>query len=295
MSVLQAIYYSLSTRELASITLLGLFLIWAMRSGCVRRSMLQVIKSIFAHKVLTIISILCGWIVFVCHILYLLRMWDIHYIKDVILFAISTIPLLIKTIDYKSQYDFGTLIVEQVKYAAFISVYVNLYTLSYWLEILLQLSLALLILMKTTIERQNTRSDKQLYGCLNRCNTFIGYFIVVFLIYQTCTHPLTSTLEMLLIGVTLPFILTIFITPFLYLITIYGAYEVWFIRLKYSVNHNQFDYSVRKKLLLKYCKLNLKKIKFFEQYVKLFLIKDNCEFIKIVQDCNFEYKINNKY
>ena len=149
MDILYEIYNSLSTRELASITLLGLFLIWMVCYRSVRTSILQILNSIFSPKILIIILMLYGWIFFACYIINLIGVWDNQYIKDVILFALSTTLVLMKVTEYKSQYDFGLLIIAQIKYAAFISVYLNLYTFGYWWEILLQLSMCIIVLMKS--------------------------------------------------------------------------------------------------------------------------------------------------
>ena len=67
---------------------------------------------------------------------------------------------------------------------------------------IIQFSMCLLVLMKDTIERQNKQDNttKQLYGCLNKCDIMFGYFMLLFLLHQTCTTPLAYTLEMLLIN-----------------------------------------------------------------------------------------------
>lgn len=296
METLHLIYSSISSRELASMTLLGLFLLWSMRSISVRKSIIQVIKSLFAPKLIVSILLLYLWIAIACLIIYMLGCWNVMYIKEVILFALLAIPLLMDITHYSSQQEFGQLIVRQIKYAAFISVYANLYTLNYWCEIILQFTMCMVVLMKAEIERQNKQdyTTKQLSGCLYKCDVIYGYFILIFLLYQTCINPITLTLEMLLIGVALPFILTIIATPYLYCFSVYGSYEMWFIRLKRSVNDEKVEYAKRKKLLLKHCWLNLRKLKYFEQRIKLFMIRDYKEFQQIVQLCEFEYRnINN--
>lgn len=292
MDILYEIYDSLSTRELASITLLGLFLIWMVCYRSVRTSILQILNSIFSPKILIIILMLYGWIFFACYIINLIGLWDNQYIKDVILFSLSTTLVLMKVTEYKSQQDFGILIIEHIKYAAFISVYLNLYTLGYLCEILLQFSICIIVLMKSVIELQNEKynATKQLYGCLNKCNIAFGYFILLFILYQTCIHPLAYTLEMILIGIALPFIFTIIVTPYLYCFTIYGSYEMWFIRLKRSVCDEKIEYVRRRNLLIRHCGLNLRKLKYFEQRIKLFAICDYNEFLQTIKVCELEYR-----
>ena len=235
---------------------------------------------------------LYGWIFFACYIINLIGLWDNQYIKDVILFSLSTTLVLMKVTEYKSQQDFGILIIEHIKYAAFISVYLNLYTLGYLCEILLQFSICIIVLMKSVIELQNEKynATKQLYGCLNKCNIAFGYFILLFILYQTCIHPLAYTLEMILIGIALPIIFTIIVTPYLYCFTIYGSYEMWFIRLKRSVCDEKIEYVRRRNLLIRHCGLNLRKLKYFEKRIKLFAICDYNEFLQTIKACELEYR-----
>lgn len=280
-------------RELASITLLGLFMLWSIRSSDVRSSIFNLIKSFFAHKILLTIVVLYICITIACYIIYLIGFWKVEYTKDTIIYSLATIPLLWKTIQYRSQQEFKQLIVNQVKWSAFISVYLNLYTFNYWLELIFQFVICFLILTIGTVERQNKidKESKQLLGCLNTINTILYITLLIFVIYQTCTHSFTETLNILLQGIILPLILTIFIIPYLYLFTIYCTYELWFLRLNISVNNDKIEYLTRKKLLLKTCKINLNRIRYIEQHLQLFMIKNNSDFIQKVNHYKLKYEI----
>ena len=292
METLYLIYSSISSRELASITLLGLFLLWSIRSVNVRKSIIQVLKCLFVPKLIASILLLYVLIAIVCLIIYRLGYWHIMYAKEVVIFAFSSIPILMEVINYSTQREFGQLIIRQIKFATLISVYVNLYTLSYCWELIIQFSMCLLVLMKDTIERQNKQDNvtKQLYGCLNKCDIMFGYFILLFLLYQTCINPLAYTLEMLLISVVLPFIFTTIVIPYLYCFTIYGSYEMWFIRLKRSVCDEKIEYVRRRNLLIRHCGLNLRKLKYFEKHIQLFMIRDYGEFLQAVHICELGYR-----
>ena len=97
-------------------------------------------------------------------------------------------------------------------------------------------------------------------------------------------------MEVFLQSVALPIILTIAIIPYLYLVTIYSTYEVWFVRLYWSVGKNKEECKLRKKILFHACGLNLHKIRFFEKHIKLFMLESNTEFTSAVQQCNIDYR-----
>ena len=293
MAILSNICNSLSTRDLASATLLTLFLLWAMRSQRVRDSIKNVLRAFFTFKILLTILILFTWIVVACFSFELLGLWRSEYVNDVVFYSLGAIPLLCETIKYSSQKDFFDLVVKQMKYTLFISAYLNLYTLNYWMEVLFQAMMCLVIVMIGEADRQskNDITSERVSGCLKTIYALMLGAILIYVIYQTINHPATSTLIMIMQGVMLPFALTIIILPYLYLLTVYGAYERWFVKLSRSVNDDKEEYELRRDMLIKSCGINLKKIKYIEESLKLFLINDANEFRSLVNQYNAEYKI----
>ena len=137
-NILQNIFQSLSNRELASMTLIGLLSLYFISFKSVRKSTYQVIKTILSPKILIPYSLLSLCIIVMCYMLQLVGMWRNDYLKDVILYSFTAFPLLMEVISYSSQQEFGQLVFKQVKYSALISAYLNIYTLGYIGELLLQ-------------------------------------------------------------------------------------------------------------------------------------------------------------
>ena len=291
-NILQNIFQSLSNRELASMTLIGLLSLYFISFKSVRTSTYQVIKTILSPKILSPYSLLSLCIIVMCYMLQLVGMWRIEYIKDVILYSFTAFPLLMEVISYSSQQEFGQLVFKQVKYSALISAYLNIYTFSYLGELLLQFILCVSSLIAVTIKLQKDQdhSSKQLLGCFDKMNAILGFAILIFILYQTFIHPIGFTLSMFIQSVALPIILTITIVPYLYVFTIYCTYDIWFVRLYHSINKNKNEYRLRKKILFHTCGLNLRKIRYFEGGIKLFVLESHAEFISAVQQCDIEYR-----
>ena len=296
-NILQNIFQSLSNRELASMTLIGLLSLYFILFKSDRKSTYQVIKTILSPKILIPYSLLSLCIIAMCYMLQLVGMWRNEYLKDVILYSFTAFPLLMEVISYSSQQEFGQLVFKQVKYSALISAYLNIYTLGYIGELLLQFVLCFLSLSVAIVQVQSKQdqSSEQLLGCFNKVNMILGFAIIIFMLYQTYTHPIGSTLSMFLQSVALPTILTITIVPYLYMFTIYCAYDQWFVRLYYSVNKNKNEYRLRKKMLFHTCKINLHKIRYFEEHLKLFMFDSSQDFIFAIQQCDLEYQNIGKY
>lgn len=293
----QNLFQALSNRELASMTIIGLLSLYFISFKSVRKSTYQVIKTILSPKILIPYSLLSLCIIAMCYMLQLVGMWRNEYLKDVILYSFTAFPLLMEVISYSSQQEFGQLVFKQVKYSALISAYLNIYTLGYIGELLLQFVLCFLSVSIATIQvqKKQDQSSEQLLGCFNKTNVILGFAILIFMLYQTFTHPIGSTLSMFLQSVALPTILTITIVPYLYIFTIYCAYDQWFVRLYYSVNKNKNEYRLRKKKLFHTCKINLHKIRYFEEHLKLFMFDSSQDFISAIQQCNLEYQNVGKY
>lgn len=254
--------------------------------------MIQFVKCLLSLKLLASVLLLYIWIFVACLVIYAFECWNVEYIKEVVVFAFSVTPFMMSISKYSSYQDFLKLIIGQIKCATFISVYLNLYSLSFWWEIVLQILMCVIVLMKFEIERQENNYDEitqQLYGCLNKCNVLLCGFVLSFLLYQTCIHPIMYSIKMIILGVSMPFFLILFATPYFYIYRVFMVYEEWFVRLRRSVGDDWAEYSVRKRLLLKYCRLNLNKIKYFEQRIKLFLLKDREDFIYQLKNSEIEY------
>ncbi|MEE1301540.1 MAG: hypothetical protein UHD64_02055, partial [Bacteroidales bacterium] len=209
-NILQNIFQSLSNRELASMTIIGLLSLYCISFKSVK-STYQVIKTILSPKILIPYSLLSLCIIAMCYMLQLVGMWRNEYLKDVILYSFTAFPLLMEVISYSSQQEFGQLVFKQVKYSALISTYLNIYTLGYLGELLLQSVLCFLSVSIATIQvqKKQDQSSEQLLGCFNKTNVILGFAILIFMLYQTFTHPIGSIVSMFLQSVALPTILTI--------------------------------------------------------------------------------------
>lgn len=296
-NILQNIIQLFSTRELATITLVIPILLYLISDKKVRKSTFNLVKEFLFSKVIFIHILLYCWIAITCYILYLVGLWRTEYLKDVICYSAAVFPLLWHVIKFSSQQEFTGLLLKQVKYSALISAYLNIYTLGYIGELLLQFVLCFLSLSVAIVQvqRKQDQSSEQLLGCFNKINMILGFAIIIFMLYQTYTHPIGSTLSMFLQSVALPTILTITIVPYLYMFTIYCAYDQWFVRLYYSVNKNKNEYRLRKKMLFHTCKINLHKIRYFEEHLKLFMFDSSQDFIFAIQQCDLEYQNIGKY
>lgn len=288
--ILQNIFYALSNRDLASITIIGVFSIYFMSFKSIRQGTFQIIKTTLSPKIIIPYSLQILCIIFACYILHLVGMWRTEYLKDVIYYSVAAFPLLWQVIKFSSQQDFSNLLLKQVKFSALMSAYLNIYTFGYIAELVLQTFFVVSVFITLEIQRnQKNVSSIKLLGCIDKSKVILGIGIFIFVLYKTFTQSTILIMEGFLQSVALPIILTIAIIPYLYLVTIYSTYEVWFVRLYWSVGKNKEECKLRKKILFHACGLNLHKIRYFEKHIKLFMLESNTEFTSAVQQCNIDY------
>ncbi len=177
----------------------------------------ECIKILFSRQLLIPIVGLWTIIGIVCYVLYLLNIWSIMYLKDVILYSCTAIPLSFTAIKYSKQEEFKYIVFQQIQYTTIVAVYLNTYTLTYWYELILQSLLCFLSILIVMLETQHKTDDnsKQLLGCFSASNLTITLFLIGYVLYSTFTHPIVITLERMVQGIMLPLILTIAINSVL--------------------------------------------------------------------------------
>lgn len=288
MNILNILYNSFTTRELASITLVVAFALYIVRFREIRNSIWQTIKACFIKPIIINVSILFSIVVVVCYGIDKCGYWKTEYLKDVIVYSFAAIPLLWKILKYSTRYAFADLIFENIKYAAIISIYLNMYCCSYIVELLWQSSLTISSLLLTTLET-NKEQNTSAYSFISRVSAFLGYIALGYVIYRSFAMPLSYTAETLLVSIGLPLVLTAFIAPYLYIYSVCAAYESWFVIITLRTS-NKIERLKRKLKLIMVCKCSLDKITYIRNRIRLYMYDENYEsFARCVNASNLCY------
>ena len=255
---MQTIQTIFSTRELAAIIWICIFLCIILINKKIRNSFSLLLKAFFDRKIQTIVFLLLIYIFIVVFLFKELSFWDISFLKDTV-FWFFTVALVL-LFDYnkiKGLKSFKEIIKKTLKWTIIIQFMANYYTFSLKAELILVpvfIIINLLIAYSPTIDR-----GEKVVGFLSKTLGIIVLMVFLFAFYKIVVNFDTFfTLINLKIFVWIP-ILTILFLPFLYIQTLYMKYELLFCHINFMTK----DLSLRRALkmqVIRRAKFNLDKL-----------------------------------
>jgi hypothetical protein len=262
---MDSILNTLSTREKALVVWIIVLPLYISLNKTLRDSVFGVLKMMFFTK-LSIVFI--GTIIYtgvMSTFLRYLGLWNLFLVKDTVFWLIGTAFVLLYGID-KATRDAGHLrrVLLSIFALTFILEYiVNLYTFSFWLEIIL---VPIFVMIGGMLGLAGTKNEyKPVQNLLNYVLILFGIFSIVYAISKIATNFQDfATLYNLRTFLIEP-ILTIGYIPFLYLFALIMVYESLYVRINMFIKNNKDLSSYAKWEIFKLCHFNLAKIIKFSQ------------------------------
>ncbi len=271
-------------REWATFTLIGALILFSTKSKDVRNSILRFIKTFFHWKI--IIPIICAqlYLFLFYYILYKLNIWNDSILREVMFFSLFTsISLIFK---YSGNNDrissLKGIIEDTVTASIIIEFYLQIYTFSYPIELLIQFLLAFFYLMGVYNKRE-TKDYERTYTVTQSIFYCLTVFLLVYSIYTAIKHWENNFSSQTVASLLFPIIATIAYWPFLYVFATICAYETWFVRIFFASKKDKDVYRFRKRQVIKTCKLNLRKINFISKDFHVYIPQTREEFIHDLQ------------
>ncbi|WIE52559.1 hypothetical protein [Pseudomonas sp. GM17] len=225
----------LNSREIATlIWVVGFFLFCGYKYKEVRRSYLSLAKAIIQRQIIVFLILSAFWISLCVFVLYKAELWGYENLKTVlvwgVVFSFVSMSELTKISDDKS--FFGRVSGDSIKVTAIVVFISGLYTFDFWVEILLVPLLALVSILNavSVLDKKNEPARKFLYGVLVIAGlVLLGYS--GYKIFNDFWSFATSKNFKDFIG---PVVLTLLFLPFVYVYSVYVAYQTVFARLRLS-------------------------------------------------------------
>ena len=280
-----------TSREWATITLIAVFVLVSLRNKNIRHSILGVIKAFFHWKIL--VPILCAqfYLSIFYFILYKLNIWNTSILREIIYFSLFTSLLLIfkYTNNSESISSLKTIVKDSVKATLIIEFYVQIYTFSYPIELIIQFFLLLFYLMGV-YNKKETKDYQNTYIITQTLFYSLACFLIVYSIYRAVNQWNNNFSSSTMASLIFPIVTTIAYWPFLYLLAVYAAYEMWFIRIEFSSKHDKSISKYRKAEIFKKCRLNLDMINFVSKDFHIFIPQTQEEFVDDLNKSIEKYK-----
>jgi hypothetical protein len=273
----------LSNREWATVIWFIILLIWV----CHTQSVRNVLKRFFAFKLLFINLIaytyLIAWVV----LFYKLEFWTFSLLKDTAIYVFFTsIALIFDTISNKNENKFKKLIVDNIKFTTIIVLYLDFYSFNFWIEMFL---VPILCFFAIYTEKEKNRDRQKVHRFVSIIIIMTGLSILLYCLYRTYQNYYSILSKEFIESLLLPIVFTILYIPYLYFLSLYSEYELWFINLLYRTQVGK-EYRFRKKLILRYCGINLSKIRFISKNFHIYTMLSQKQFEAELQEWNNKYK-----
>lgn len=263
-----------TNRELAIATWVILFIvligILSIYNKDLRKSIFDVFKTLLSKPLrLLIITIVIYFLVVTC-LFSILSFWKNAYLKDIVIwFILSGIYFVMKGVDGdNSGHYIRNYIKQNIQFSIFINFIVSYFTFSYFVELLLQLFLYILIIFNVFTKRKI--EYKKVYDL----STILLVILSLYFYAQAFGSILTQYDELLsfdtFVSFLIPFVYMIVFIPLVFFFEIYAIYETLFLRLSFMTIKDKKLLNRRKWEILKLCKFSIPRIRYFE---KNFLFK----------------------
>ena len=254
-----------STRELVFIIYLTILAFWVIAKKSIRDSLFDLIKFALSPKLLVPFTILIFYSSIIIYILHCLSLWDLAYIKDIILWILfSGVPLCFNSINSSVEdHYFKHMITDNITFAVLAEFFIATFPFNFLIELILQpVFIALISIQIRSKYREEYRAVTNYFLSIFSL-IIIGHIIIqVFKEYTQFNFIQTA------ITLALPLILSILYLPFAYFLALYSKYEILFLRMKSKLAHNKLTFAHIYKVILA-CKFSYTKIcRFTKESIK---------------------------
>lgn len=254
-----------STRELVFIIYLTILAFWVIAKKSIRDSLFDLIKFALSPKLLVPFTILIFYSSIIIYILHCLSLWDLAYIKDIILWILfSGVPVCFNSINSSVEdHYFKHMITDNITFAVLAEFFIATFPFNFLIELILQpVFIALISIQIRSKYREEYRAVTNYFLSIFSL-IIIGHIIIqVFKEYTQFNFIQTA------ITLALPLILSILYLPFAYFLALYSKYEILFLRMKSKLAHNKLTFAHIYKVILA-CKFSYTKIcRFTKESIK---------------------------
>lgn len=266
-----------TNRELAIATWVILFIILigilSIYNKDLRKSICNFLKTLLRKPLRILIITLVIYFVVVTYLFSILSFWKNAYLKDIVLwFILSGIYFVMKSVDGdNSGHYIRNYIKQNIQISIFINFIVSYFTFSYFVELLLQLFIYILIIFNVFTKEKI--EYKKVYDLSNILLVILSSYFYV----QAFGSILTQYDELssfdTFVSFLIPFIYMIVFIPLVFFFEIYAIYETLFVRLSFMTIKDKKLLNHRKWEIFKLCKLSIPRIRYFKKIFYLNFIK----------------------
>lgn len=229
----------LNNRELAALIWIAAAVLWAFSKKSMRESLVGIVRGFLKPRVLIPLVAMLAWVGLELLIGVRLALWNLVLAKGTILWTLGSAGALLFNCaqidsDGSDLRFFRRTILATVGVAAFVEFFVNLYVMSLVAELGFQIVVTVLSLMVVVADQKPEYKSAKVF--CERVLALIGLALFVLTARQIYLHWQQLNVTDVLLDFALPVWLTIGLVPFLYLFSIFLAYDAAFRRINWEAS-----------------------------------------------------------
>ena len=239
----------LDNRELATLILVGCFVLLALSNKSVRDSFVELVKLFLKPQILVPFVLMFAWVGLELWVGSRLGVWNSGLAKGTILWTLGAASvLLVNCSQVKSDPKFyRRTLIATVGVVAFVEFYMNLYVLNLLLELVLQMVVVVPSFVVAVGETKQEYKSAKVF--CQRVLALIGIGLFIFVARQIYLDWHLFDLRDLMLEFGLPIWLTAGLLPFLYVFSIYIVYDLAIRRINSEASNRWSNWRSRLALL----------------------------------------------
>ena len=221
-----------STRELATGIYIILALVYGFWKPKVRKSLIDLFKCLLSPKLVIPALVMCSIGILSGYMASGFSFWDNVYYKDIVMWIIFVgFPLSFGAISAKGEHYFKNAVIDNLKVTALFECLFSTFTFSLFVELMIIPVVALAAGIEVLAKREER--TRKVADLMNILMAIIGFVMLWFSVEQALVAFYLETAYSMLASLVIPFVLSVLYVPFAYLLALYAAYELAFLRMSF--------------------------------------------------------------
>ena len=258
----------LTSREMAMVVWLVIFVALALTVKGVRSSVRPMLATLFSPKLLALFASIISYNIAVVWWLWRVGYWDATMLYDTVVFiAVGGIGSVSRAasrgVTYDGRFFFKAILVnlEVMVVFAFLS---DFFPFSFLVEFLLVIPLVTLLVMLVVVAEYQ-KGAEQVHRFLSGVQSFIGFLLIGYVVWQVVKNYRQLMHVQVLFSLGLPFVMSIFFVPVLFFACALFAYEDAFLVVSFKSGDGKRLARWKKRRLFLRFGLNLKALQVFRR------------------------------
>lgn len=259
-----------TTREIAVAIIFAVIFIWMFSKKECRKGFANLLQACCKKVLLIPFALLLVYGALITYGITKLSFWNWIYIKDILLWIVFVgVPVCFNATKKKQEdHYFRNMVIDNLKWTAFLEFIMGSFTFSLVGELILQLFLGMLILLQTSCKEEKYAQLKKFIDWLL---VITGIVLIGFTVKVAIAEFSKFGLVDSLVSLFIPLIFSVFYLPVAYCMAIYSKYNTLYVRM--AIRNMDDPKMLRRRKVLAFicCGFSRKRLleldKFYTQYI----------------------------